>query len=140
MSRLRATLLTFLAASLIMTAATKQWSDRSDEMAVRRDLVSRITEASTEAMSAGDCVVSICLPECALVSDDNADPAAVNASIVARRRALVANDRAWARAESVTAVVRWGPSTDGRSRRAPTPAPASPWERDGPIPAPRSQR
>ena len=102
--------------------------------------MSRITEASTEDISTADCVVSFCLPAYALVSDDNADPAAVNASIVAHRRADVANDRAWAKAASVTAVVGSSPSTDGRSRRAPAPAPASPWERDGPIPAPRSQR
>jgi hypothetical protein len=100
--RLLATLLTFLAASLIMPAATKQWSDRSDEIAMKRDLISRITEASTEAILTADCVVSFCLPEYALVSDDNADPAAVNASIVAYRRALVVNDRAWAKAQSVT--------------------------------------
>jgi hypothetical protein len=100
--RLCATLLTFLAASLIMPAATKQWSDRSDEIAMKRDLISRITEASTEAVLTADCVVSFCLPEYALVSDDNADPAAVNASIIAYRRALVVNDRAWAKAKSVT--------------------------------------
>jgi hypothetical protein len=85
-----------------MPAATKQWSDRSDEIAMKRDLISRITEASTEAILTADCVVSFCLPEYALVIDDNADPAAINASIVAYRRALVVNDRAWAKAKSVT--------------------------------------
>ena len=100
--RLVATILTFLAASLIMPAATKQWSDRSDEIAMKRDLINRITEVSTEAILTADCVVSFCLPEYALVTGDNADPAAVRASIVAYRRALVVNDRDWAKAKSVT--------------------------------------
>ena len=50
----------FLIASLVLPAATKQWSDRSDELQLKRDLVSKITQDTTDLLTTAECVVSGC--------------------------------------------------------------------------------
>ena len=57
--------LSFLAASLILPAATKQWSDRTAEMEIKHELISMINEAKVAAVTEAVCLAAFCIPELA---------------------------------------------------------------------------
>ena len=54
------TVVGFLVASLVVPAATKQWSDRPDELQLKRELVADVTRLTTETVILAHCVVTQC--------------------------------------------------------------------------------
>lgn len=67
-------LLGFLIASLVVPAATKQWSDRSGELALKKELVSQINTTVTKAVAVTDCTTRLqsCFPEGRALKNMNA--------------------------------------------------------------------
>jgi hypothetical protein len=59
------TVIGFLIASLVVPAATKQRSDRSGELALKKELVSQINMTVTNAVAVTDCTARLrtCFPE-----------------------------------------------------------------------------
>jgi hypothetical protein len=63
----------FLIASLFVPAATKQWSDRSSELQLKRDLISDITRFTTDTVLAAECVATQCTYDYLVQQDSTGD-------------------------------------------------------------------
>lgn len=83
-------LLGFLIASLVVPAATKQWSDRSGELALKKELVSQINTTVTKAVTVIDCTTRLqsCFPEGRVLKNTNASQGAKIEADVAYGKAL----------------------------------------------------
>jgi hypothetical protein len=101
------TLVGFLIASLVVPAATKQWSDRSAELALKKELISQINATVTKAVAVTDCTTRIdtCFPEARALKDPNAGQEARAAAEVAYGRQLFETKTEWTAGQASIASV-----------------------------------
>jgi hypothetical protein len=98
----RATLagLGFLIGALILPAATKQWSDRAGELALKNEAVKMISESASGTILTAECIVQFCMPELAPLRDSTLTLATVDPDLfaeakVAVSREVASNSRNW---------------------------------------------
>lgn len=133
-------IVSLLAAGLVLPAATKQWSDRTQELELKKELLSQMSEASTTAIDSSYCIVLRCEPE-EIVSRQLSDPTLLRDAAVAGQRRINETLSGWsvksarigtllkayfpgsslladweAHAEAVTAFTRLGTSNCGPAR------------------------
>jgi hypothetical protein len=99
--RVLVAVLGFLVASLVVPAATKQWSDRPQELSLKRDIITNITESSTDAILISECIVSLCLPEQVALRGNPEDRSRISDADAAGQRTLENNNRSWAKTGAV---------------------------------------
>jgi hypothetical protein len=92
--RVALSVLGFLAVSLVVPAATRQWADRAQELSLKKDLITDVAVSSTEAIESAKCVVSYCYPE-AVAFRNNPDPARSFEVNAAGQRLLMSTREAW---------------------------------------------